>query len=367
MSFEKIEKLDSAGFDNSEKKLSYEPGVGIKFSKIEKPSERPEYDELKDYLEQVDKELSGPIIEEAKRKRSQLLESRGLFSLSKEDFDTYFASRELEIGADLKQGNTGDCYIVAAVHAISRSPHFEMVVRSSMKRLPGGVWEVKIPLLSEGGEVVTIFPEEILPQKNRKFFKRKRGEVIPDLRKKLTPLKGKEGMRALEAAFIKQKFGFVDRLRAEGGWSDEVLLSLGGENFKKFSIVGVEKYNKENKKLETLGLDSLDEKDMAYLDYYLENFDPEIHIATVSTKHYVSGVLGYRAMGSDKFLVPGHAYSLVNVDKERRVINLANPWDTSKSFKLTFGQFKQVFHALRAIRINSAKLLKNLGKIGENN
>lgn len=45
------------------------------------------------------------------------------------------------------------------------------------------------------------------------------------------------------------------------------------------------------------------------------------------------------------------------------MITLANPWDTSKPIELTFDQFKQTFSSFEAIRINSAKLLKNIGRV----
>lgn len=231
-----------------------------------------------------------------------------------------------------------------------------------MKRLPDGSWQVRIPLMSKDGQMITITPEELLPQKNSQFFKRKeKGEIMPDLRRKLRPVKGKEGLQVLEAAFIKQKFGSVDRLASEGGWPEEVLLSLGGDNFKEYSINSAT-WNPEKEKWEYLGLGSLNEKNMAYLDHYLENFDPEVHIATASTKHVgAEAVPFYRAKGTmTKFLLAGHAYSISDVDAEKKMINLANPWDTSKPMQLTFEQFKENFSGFNAIRIDSAKLLSSM-------
>lgn len=324
-------------------------------------TERPEYDELKEYLKHEQREISRPVIEEAKRKRDQLLEARGLLSMSKTDFDTYFSSKDFEVRADLKQQNVGDCYAVAAIHAMSCSPHFEMICRSSMKRNPDGSWQVKVPLMSEDGQAITITPEELSPQWNKKFLRRKaEGGVVPDLRMRLMPVKGKEGLQVIEAAFIKAKFGSVDRLAAEGGWGDEVLLQLGGDNFVQYRLNSA-KYDPEEKKWEYPGLDSLDEEQQAYLDHYLENFDPEIHMATVSTKSGNGKTTGfYKATGTMKFLVRSHAYSISGVDAENKVVILANPWNTSKPLKLTFEQFKESFSGFEAIRINSAKLLRNM-------
>lgn len=333
-------------------------------------TEKPEisvgskYDELKERLKREQREISGPVIEEARRKRNQLLEARGLLPMPKEDFDTYFSSKNFEIHADLKQQNVADCYVVAAIHAMSRSPHFETICRSSMKKMLDGTWQVRVPLMSEDGQIITIRPEELLPHKNRQFLKRsKRGGAIPDLRKKLMPVKGKEGLQVLEAAFIKRKFGSVDRLAAEGGWGEEALLKLGGDNFKKYSIHSAV-FNQKSKKWEYPGLNSLDEKSMAYLDHYLENFDPEIHMATASTKHGVGNITGfYKAKGTAKFLVHGHAYSISGIDAEKKIVKLANPWNTSKPIEMTFDQFKENFSSFNAIRIDSAKLLRNMRSI----
>lgn len=247
-----------------------------------------------------------------------------------------------------------------------------MICRSSMMKLPNGSWEVRVPLMSENGEVVTISPDELLPQDNPDFLRRNEdNRFIPDLRRKLHLAKGKEGLQVLEAAFIKKKFGSVDRVAADSGWSEEVLLSLGGDKFKRYSVDSAT-YNKEGTKVIYPGLASIPPEKMAFLDHYLENFDPEIHIATVSTKHVDTSTLsgkitdqlgGYRAENTLKFFVPGHAYSVSGVDSEKKIITLANPWDTKKPNTLTFDQFKKTFSGLNAIRIDSTKLLAQMNNL----
>ncbi len=351
MKFEGLSRLRSRG-----KKLDV-------ISERQGGDERPEYNRVKESLRLEQREISKPLIEEAKRRRDRILEARGFLSMSKVDFDTYFSSNDFEVRAGLQQQNVGDCYAVAAIHAMSRSPHFEMICRSSMKRLSDSSWEVRIPLMSESGEVITITPDELSPQKNERFLRRERGHLLPDLRRKLKPLKGKEGLQVLEAAFIKAKFGSVDRLAVEGGWGDEVLLELGGDSFIQYRVQAA-LWNQDKEKWEYPGLNSVNEENMAYLDHYLENFNPEVHIATVATKHGIGERLGfYRARGTAKFLVPGHAYSISGVDPEKRTVQLANPWDTSKVFELSFEQLKANFTSFGAIRIDSAKLLSRMESV----
>ena len=179
-------------------------------------------------------------------------------------------------------------------------------------------------------------------------------------------MQGGEGLQVLEAAFIKQKFGSVDRLAAEDGWGEDVLLSLGGDNFLKYRIDSTV-WNSKKEKWEYPGLSSLDddEKNTNCSDF-LENFDPEMYIATASTKHSAVGILGsYTAKGTTKFFVPGHAYSISKVNLESKTVVLANPWNTSKHIELTFNQFKEVFSIIGAIRINNRQLLENMRTVKE--
>lgn len=331
---------------------------------VDESAGRTKYTEIREFLSQELNEISRPMVEEAREKRNQLLEARGILCMSKSDFNDYFSSKEFEVNSDLRQQNVGDCYLVAAIYALSRSPHFETICRASMQKLPDGSWQVRIPLMSENGEVIIVTQKELLAQKNSQFLSRSEtGGVLPDFRRKLQPMKGKEGLRVLEAAFIKHKFGMVDRLRAEGGFGDEVLEAFGGSSFSQYRIES-STVNPKGGKREYPGLSSIDNEHMAYLDHFLENFDPEIHIGTAETKfatNAVSESVGYyRIKGTVRPLVHGHSYSISNVDSEKRIITLANPWDTSKPIPLTFNQFKQNFSSLSAVRIDCADLLRSM-------
>ena len=334
---------------------------------------KSEYERIKGLIKNYERENLPPVIEEAKRMRNKLLEERGLLQMSQEDYQKYFAPKDFEVGAELKQGNVGDCYVLAALHALSCSPNYETICRSSMRKLPDGSWEVKIPLLSENSDVITITEEELAPQKNALFLKVTEDGKSPDRRQLLTSLKGKEGIKVLEAAFIKKKFGRVDRLASEGGWQSEVLTSLGGDNFKKY-LINSSKYNADRKIYEHRGLVSLPADNMAYLDHILENFDPEVFIATASSRRMDTKTLSgkvldavgvYKGKNTMQTFVPEHAYSISGVDKKNKIIKLANPWDTTKIIELTFDQFKGTFSGLEAVRIDNAKLLSNMGNIAK--
>lgn len=330
-----------------------------------------------------EKEVGAPLHREAREHRDKLLAGRGNFQLSKNDFDQHFSKGDFVVHEGLRQQNVGDCYAVAALHAFSQSPNFEMMVRSSTKRLPDGSWEVKIPLLDKNAETITVSPEEMQSQWNPGFLKRHGGVmadgILPDLRMKLDPVKASEGYRVLEAAYMKSKFGLnkINRLAAEGGQGEEFLLQLGGkENFLSYSLSSP-KYDGVEKKWKYPGLSSLPEEKMSYLDHLLETFDPDVFVATANTKfldktklsNKVLDALGlpfYKATGANKMFVAGHAYSLTKVDKEKKIVTLANPWNTKKPIELTIQQFKETFSEVSAVRIYHGKLLENMKNLHPN-
>ena len=308
-----------------------------------------------------EKELPESLHEEAREERDRLLESQGKLPMSKEDFDRYFSSEDFEISADLKQKNVGDCYLIAAIHAMSRSPNFELFCRSSMERLHDGSWRVKIPLLSEDGEWVTVTKEEILPQKNEEFLSWSWHMRKLDSRRKLEPVEGKEGLQVLEAAHIKKRFSAIDRLAAEGGRANEALMLFGGDNFARFSIISGA-WNSEA--WENYPLKNLDSERANFLDSLLENFDPEMHMVTVSTSSFIdNSPYRYTAAGTE--LVSSHAYSIAGVNAEERRITLANPWDTSHPIEMSFDHFKESFSDISAARIDNENLLLNMRAVDQ--
>jgi len=306
-----------------------------------------------------EKENSEPTIKEAREKYIQILEQRGLFKLSKEDFQKYLSPEVSGPKDILMQQNVGNCFAVSGFDGLSKSPHFEILCRTSMARLPDGSWQVRIPFMSESGNVVTITPEELLPQKNKRYLRRAKGSLImPDFRQYLNPVSGKEGMRVLEAAWEKARFGSMNRSEADkGGQAYDVLMLLGGKNFINDSIDA--RYRPYPNK------DTLYEKPLAKvayhkaekLDDFLKNFDPEIYIAIGSSLGKIS-----QNLKNGEYIVKNHCYTFSSVDAEKKLISLVNPWDTSLVTQISFAEFKENFRTLNLIRINNAALLKNMAR-----
>lgn len=280
------------------------------------------------------------LMEEARQKRMAMLEDKSLLPMSKEDFDRYFSEKSELID----QRNMGNCYSIAAIDALRSSPHFEMLMRSSMKKNPDRSWEVRFPFLDKDAKPIHITRDDIMPQLNPQYLQKdKNGNT--DMRVNLDPPDGPEGIKALEAALIKKKYGSVDRLKAEGGHGDEALLEMGGNNFTRSSIVSNKiKYNFAHAKWEP-ALDKLGAEDMKRLDSYLDNYNPNVDIGT-----------------ANKFTSrnTAHAYSIRKVDRDKKTIKLADPHALDKPITLSYDEFKKQFYAISSIRIDNAKYKKNI-------
>ena len=318
-----------------------------------------------------EKSIHPQVFREARGKLVDLLEKRGRFVLPKKDYERYFTDKHLE-RKGFRQGNVGDCYAVAALHVLSESPNFEMLVRSSCQRLPDGTWKVRIPLLDERGVTISISPEEISSQRNTGFLRRSDIWGL-DRRKVLHPLQGSEGMRVLEAAYIKAKFGSVNRLAAEGGYGNEVLTHfLGKKQVIDTSFKMVPSDSGGQQFQGKAGGDTIPS-----IDRFLREFDLETSLVTVNSRAFTFGrwdkirrLFGfpriyYRGRGTEKRFVRNHAYSLLKVDQKKRNVILANPWNTVEPIELSFDQLRENFRSVSAVRLNHAKLLENAASRAE--
>lgn len=319
-----------------------------------------------------EKPIHPQVFREARGKLVDLLEKRNKFVLSKKGYEQYFTDKHLE-RKGFRQGNVGDCYAVAALHALSESPNFEMLVRSSCRRLPDGTWKVRIPLLDERGAMISISPEEISSQRNTGFLKWDDTRGL-DRRKVLHPLQGSEGMRVLEAAYIKAKFGSVNRLAAEGGYGNEVLTHLLGK--KQVIDTSFQMVPSDSRGQQFQGKAEGDT--IPSIDRFLREFDLETSLVTVNSRAFTPGRwdkirqsfgfprrIYYRGRGIEKRFVRNHVYSLLKVDQKKRGVILTNPWDTAEPIELSFDQLRENFRSVSAVRLNHAKLLENAASRAE--
>lgn len=340
---------------------------------VEKSSR--EFLPLSKHLARVNEEKARGF-NEVKNKAAAILENDHLFKMSKGDYDKYFAPEDFDIAPRLKQKNIGDCYAIAAIYSMSISPFFEIICRSSMRRLSDGTWEVDMPLLGQKLSTVIIKQEDLLPERNKRFLKRKEGKILPDRRIHLSHVEGKEGLQVLELAFIKAKFGKVDRLRAEGGHSGEVLYFYGRRSFTE-TYIGNSRYDENKKVIFTKTLKDLPSRKRALLDFSLNNFNPDVQMAAVGSRRVdqntfwgqlIKKTIGfhfYKGKDTSRYFVTNHAYAISHVNSKEQTITVINPWDTSKPIEMTFDQFKGTFSDITIIEVNSESMLQHLNNFKE--
>lgn len=309
----------------------------------------------------------------AKERMQKVLEKPGYFSLSHEECVRYFGSKDFTISPLLKQGNFGDCYFVSALYALAQSPFFEVMVRSGVKKLEDGTWEVRMPLLSKDKKPVVLTPADFMVHENEKFLTRhNQKKILPDFRQTLKPIKGGEGYLALEAAFIKNKFGKVDRLLAESGHERDAFQALGGDFLEVVEIFKEEPDPPIKGYWPTLR--ELSEDQMKILDTFLHYFDGDLHVATLSTKALIgmptirrnlgrlTGSSWYKGKGMFKLFPTNHSYAVRSIDKENETITIVNPWNTVKPIVLTFDQMKDTFSDFCLARFDSSALISATDK-----
>lgn len=302
-----------------------------------------------------------------KARLSEVMDRETDFAMPKEDFEKYFGVDNFSNSPTLKKINIGDCYAIAAIHSMSLSPFFEIMCRSAMRQIEDGSWEVSLPLLGVKKSKIIITQEELLPEKNKNFLKKREGRVLPDHRYRLHSMQANEGYQVLELAYIKFAHEKVDRQAAEGGHELDVLSFFGGDCFGSLDFE-VSYFDSKGRTTYTRTLSDLPSSQRLSLDFALENFNPDVDIATAATKSIdlntfmgkiVKKTVGahmFKLKGLSKYFFTSHAYSISRVDTRLGLITVLDTWDTSKPIVMTFDQFKKVFSSISIAEINCTKM-----------
>ncbi len=56
-------------------------------------------------------------------------------------------------------------------------------------------------------------------------------------------------------------------------------------------------------------------------------------------------------MKKDYYIRPMHAYSVLNVDRENKTMDIVNPWNTAQYVTITFDEFKKYFAAVNVVSV----------------
>ncbi|MFA7685938.1 MAG: hypothetical protein WCX95_04020, partial [Candidatus Gracilibacteria bacterium] len=295
------------------------------------------------------------------RQQQKILQERS--TLSEQEFQASFKDKK----ASLRQGNVGDCYLVAGLNSLRRSPFFETIVRLSVKPTTQGGqsgWEVKIPLGDVNGETVFVAKSELGSHPNPNVGKPDRHGKIDD-RKVLTSMSGPEGLQILEAAFVKSKTGILNRALVEGGFGHQALQHLiGAKSFEKERVSASDQspeHLRENRTSLGYGLSSPFKTGSEFARQkareFLDKFDNTNDIATVNTPPHEKGHNAAFKIGGQEFYF-SHAYSLIAVNKGAGTVTVVNPHNTNVKIELTYDQFMETFAQVSSVRVNFRKLMQ---------
>lgn len=310
--------------------------------------------------------------------RDQLITWKYDVSLSKDEYYQYFSQEYKQLGKWLSQWNTWNCYLVATLDALSYSPYFELMMRTSLNRLPNWEWEVKIPLMDPNWETVIITPQELKAYNSVPFLKRNSNNI----NQRINPISANEWYKVLEAAFIKHSFWQVDRLKAEWWVWLHVMQKFVWDFFNTNEITAEDRLRGFSTNI-TLELNKK-------IDSFLKSYNPDIDIVTLWTKKELTDIDNMRLVSymqspvadkkikkqgqtqeslfitaNNKPLYTGHAYSLKWVDFNNDQVFVSNPWNTNETITLTIEEFKDSFSNIDITKIDDNRVLQNMYDIEE--
>ncbi len=275
---------------------------------------------------------------EFQRRKLELLKSQE--QLPREDFLKLF-------DGDFWQKNVWNCYFVAAMHSLRQSPDFEVIMRTSIRKVSWW-YEVQIPMLSTWKGKSVFIPEWSLEAQQNPNYGRKNKWWGIDNRTHLDPIDGPLWYKVLEMAYIIEKFWGPDRLKAEWGFGSEVLLRMTGDNFVQTKIWSFWIW----KSLYEQGWQS------SFLDF-AKKYDPKRNIATANSIHW-------EGWHDNSYIIDGikishsHAYSIMNINRFTQEITLRNPWVWEKPIVMNYEQFLRAFSEIDGVQINYDALLRNI-------
>ena len=204
----------------------------------------------------------------------------------------------------LAQGEIGDCFILATLYSLSRTPKGQKILEKMVEVDDNGNHIVTF----KNKEPITITLEELDSERASKDKDWACGEM---------------GTKAIERAYAKT-------IKTNNDMCNSIQIDKGGRIFDALKLMTGKECTM--KKIEEQNIDS-----------FLEDISTkglETQFLTCSTPHI--GKYG-KFMDSESKFVTGHAYSIKNINAKDKTIEIVNPHNTKKSEVISWEDFKTLF------------------------
>lgn len=271
---------------------------------------------------------------------------------------------------EIKQ-KTGNCYLIAMFKGLQESDAGEAIIRTSVRPLAGGAYEVRVPMGSATSPWCRVEPGDLIassastrPVKITLIDENNRvvGERIEQ--RPYEPVQGATGWKVLEAAYIKYAHrsldvvgtrvvetgpsGRLDRGRAEGGNTDRAAGDF---------IAGIDT-SFEGRTVDARTL-SANPEGRAAVERMLDNFSNGRDLLVAGSRKGRSDQDKY-TVGSTE-LMYNHAYMLRSVNKAAGTVTLWEPNNTRTEIVMTREEFYQGFRFLHGGSLNYGRAFGGAG------
>ena len=215
--------------------------------------------------------------------------------------------KAFQVGAqDLKlaQGEIGDCFVLATLYSLSRTQQGQKLLEDMVKVDDNGNYIVTF----RNKEPIIITPEELDSERSTSEKDWACGEM------------GTKAIERAYAKFIKTTPNMHNSIQIDkGGRITDAMKLITGKECTMYKI--------EEQNLESF-FTAISQKGM------------DNQFLTCSTPH--TGKYGKFVDSESKFIT-GHAYSIKNINKKDKTIEIVNPHNTKKSETISWDDFKTMF------------------------
>ncbi|HRH93028.1 MAG TPA: hypothetical protein PKV72_00680, partial [Candidatus Peribacteria bacterium] len=292
------------------------------------------------------------------RRKFEYLNTPGRLPLSNRSFQRLFPP-----DGDFSQQNVGNCYLLAALHSLRQSPHFEVLVRSAITPISQDLevpdpanrgrtkverftvgFDVRIPLGDPNGRVVRVNYDDLEGGQ----------QTVNNL---YLAVEGPVGFQILEAAYTlalhgRDREGQINRKASRGGQSEEALLELIGQQAGLVSRIGGS---------DDVLLSDQGGRTTQQVTEFFDNYSPDKYLATASSLPGDTDTRTYTARdaaGNRVQIFRKHAYSIESIDRNAKTVTVVNPHDTSAPMVFTYDGFMKAFRVVKIVEINHRQILR---------